>query len=133
MTLINKLKEDIRTATKNRDGLKSDILKLILGECQTRNDESDKFILSYMKKVIANNEETIKYKGGDAKLAQENSILNVYLPPKLSSSELENLIVTMLNSGKITKDKKSISTVSKRCKELGFEADSSDIMKGLGL
>lgn len=131
--LINKLKEDIRNATKNRDAVRSDILKLILGECQTRNDESDKFIVSYIKKVITNNDETIKYKNGDQKLAQENLILSLYVPPKLSSSELENLIVEMLASGKITKDKKSIGLVTKKCKELGFESDSVDIMKALGL
>lgn len=133
MTLIDKLKEDIKLATKNRDSVRSDILKLILGECQTRNDESDKFIIGYMKKVIANNNETVKYRSTDEKLSKENSILNLYLPPKLSSSELNNLVVGMLNDGQIVKDKKSIGAISKRCHDLGFEVDSKDIIKVLGL
>ena len=131
--IIQKLKEDIKSATKNRDQLRSDILKLILAECQTRNEESDKFIIGYIKKVMANNDETIKFKNGDQKLAQENNILNSYVPPKVSSTELSSLINNMLSNGKIKKEKQSIGVITKVCKDLGFEVDSQEIIKELGL
>lgn len=129
--IIQKLKEDIKTATKNRDHLRSDILKLILAECQTRNDESDNFVINYIKKVMANNDETMKYKGGDQKLAQENGILYAYLPPKVSSTELSNLINSMLINGTIKREKKSIGAVTKVCKDLGFDVDSQEVIKFL--
>ena len=80
--LIDVIKANIISATKMRNQLASDILKVVLGECQTRNDFTDDFIIRYCREIVKGNTETMKF-GESAKLSRENELLRSYLPKEV--------------------------------------------------
>lgn len=126
--LINIIKFDITAATKSRNQLASDILKVVLGECQTRNDFTDEFVIRYCREIIKGNTETMKF-GESAKLSRENELLRSYLPKEVSKVELE--VYAGQISGEIKaaqSDKHAIGVLVKYVKSLGLLA-SGDAAK----
>ena len=128
--LINIIKADITTATRMRNQLASDILKVVLGECQTKNNFSDDFIIKYCRDIVKGNTETMKF-GESVKLSRENELLRSYLPKELSKEELE--VYAGQISGEIKaaqSDKHAIGVLIKYVKSLGLLA-SGDAAKEL--
>ena len=126
--LIDTIKADITTATRMRNQLASDILKVVLGECQTRNDFTDDFIIRYCREIVKGNTETMKF-GESAKLSRENELLRSYLPKEVSKVELE--VYAGQISGEIKaaqSDKHAIGVLIKYVKSLGLLA-SGDVAK----
>ena len=126
--LIDTIKADITTATRMRNQLASDILKVVLGECQTRNDFTDDFIIRYCREIVKGNTETMKF-GESAKLSRENELLRSYLPKEVSKEELE--VYAGQISGEIKaaqSDKHAIGVLIKYVKSLGLLA-SGDVAK----
>ncbi len=89
MSLIDRLKSDILYATKNRVSLMSSLLKIVLGDCQTKNKFDDDFIELTCRKLVESNLETIKLGGESALLRTENEILSAYIKQELSEAELQ--------------------------------------------
>ena len=128
--LIDTIKADITTATRMRNQLASDILKVVLGECQTKNNFSDDFIIKYCRDIVKGNTETMKF-GESVKLSRENELLRSYLPKELSKEELE--VYAGQISGEIKaaqSDKHAIGVLIKYVKSLGLLA-SGDAVKEL--
>lgn len=128
--LIDTIKADITTATRMRNQLASDILKVVLGECQTKNNFSDDFIIKYCRDIVKGNTETMKF-GESVKLSRENELLRSYLPNELSKEELE--VYAGQISGEIKaaqSDKHAIGVLIKYVKSLGLLA-SGDAAKEL--
>ena len=128
--LIDTIKADITTATRMRNQLASDILKVVLGECQTKNNFSDDFIIKYCRDIVKGNTETMKF-GDSVKLSRENELLRSYLPNELSKEELE--VYAGQISGEIKaaqSDKHAIGVLIKYVKSLGLLA-SGDAVKEL--
>ena len=128
--LIDVIKADITTATRMRNQLASDILKVVLGECQTKNNFSDDFIIKYCRDIVKGNTETMKF-GESVKLSRENELLRSYLPNELSKEELE--VYAGQISGEIKaaqSDKHAIGVLIKYVKSLGLLA-SGDAVKEL--
>jgi hypothetical protein len=126
--LIDVIKADITTATKMRNQLASDILKVVLGECQTKNNFSDDFIIKYCRDIVKGNTETMKF-GESAKLSRENELLRSYLPKEVSKEEL--MVYASQISGEIKaaqSDKHAIGVLIKHVKSLGLLA-SGDVAK----
>jgi len=126
--LIDVIKANIISATKMRNQLASDILKVVLGECQTRNDFTDDFIIRYCREIVKGNTETMKF-GESAKLSRENELLRSYLPKEVSKVELE--VYAGQISGEIKaaqSDKHAVGVLIKYVKSLGLLA-SGDAAK----
>jgi len=126
--LIDVIRADILSATRTRNQLASDILKVVLGECQTRNNFTDDFIIRYCREIVKGNTETMKF-GESAKLSRENELLRSYLPKEVSKEELT--IYAGQISGEIKaaqSDKHAIGALVKYVKSLGLLA-SGDVAK----
>ena len=126
--LIDVIKANIISATKMRNQLASDLLKVVLGECQTRNDFTDDFIIRYCREIVKGNTETMKF-GESAKLSRENELLRSYLPKEVSKVELE--VYAGQISGEIKaaqSDKHAVGVLIKYVKSLGLLA-SGDAAK----
>jgi uncharacterized protein YqeY len=87
--LIDRLKSDILFAVKAKSELAIGLLKLVLGECQAKDNYSDDFIVKFCRKVIENNLETMRLAGEKVKLLRENELLRAYVPAELSEAELQ--------------------------------------------
>ena len=126
--LINIIKADILSATKSRNQLASDILKVVLGECQMKNNFTDEFIVRYCREIVKGNTETMKF-GESVKLSRENELLRSYLPKEVSKEELE--VYAGQISGEIKaaqSDKHAVGVLIKYVKSLGLLA-SGDVSK----
>jgi hypothetical protein len=126
--LIDVIKANIISATKMRNQLASDILKVVLGECQTRNNFTDEFVIRYCREIIKGNTETMKF-GESAKLSRENELLRSYLPKEVSKVELEVYAGRISEEIKAAQsDKHAIGVLVKYVKSLGLLA-SGDVAK----
>lgn len=126
--LIDVIKADITTATRMRNQIASDILKVVLGECQTKNNFTDDFIVRYCREIVKGNTETMKF-GESVKLSRENELLRSYLPKEVSKEEL--IVYAGQISGEIKaaqSDKHAIGVLIKYVKSLGLLA-SGDVSK----
>lgn len=92
MSILAKLRSDMRAATLGRDYTTQSITKVILGEVDRANKSlSDNEVISIVKKMIESNKETISYSSSPDilnKLNHENSYLSTLLPKTLSSNEI---------------------------------------------
>jgi hypothetical protein len=126
--LIDVIRADILSATRTRNQLASDILKVVLGECQTRNNFTDEFVIRYCREIIKGNTETMKF-GESAKLSRENELLRSYLPKEVSKVELEVYAGRISEEIKAAQsDKHAIGVLVKYVKSLGLLA-SGDVAK----
>lgn len=121
--LINIIKADITTATRMRNQLASDILKVVLAECQTKNNFSDDFIIKYCRDIVKGNTETLSF-GDNVKLSRENELLRSYLPKEVSEADLivyANQIPTDIKAAK--SDGQAVGVLVKYVKALGLLAN----------
>jgi uncharacterized protein YqeY len=126
--LIDVIRADILSATRTRNQLASDILKVVLGECQTRNNFTDDFIIRYCREIVKGNTETMKF-GESAKLSRENELLRSYLPKEVSKEELAAYAGQISGEIKAAQsDKHAIGVLVKYVKSLGLLA-SGDAAK----
>lgn len=102
--ILEKMKSDLMSARKSRDRKSLSVLTTIVGEIETKSKNEvidDPKIVSMIKKVIANNNDTIKLSESSREsLMFENDLLATYLPKQLSESELRDEI-TKIGSNQI--------------------------------
>jgi uncharacterized protein YqeY len=105
MSKIQEIKDSLLQARKSRDTLSSALLSTLLGEALMigKNDgnreSTDAEVIKVIKKFIANNEETIKLTGPNAKLGAEIVTLESFLPAQLSADELDRIISDLILKG----------------------------------
>lgn len=87
MNQIEELKAEMLDAMKNRDTIKKNVLRVVLGECERDNASPEKVI----RKIIQNNEESLSHRESED-LRKENEVLRTYLPVTLSQSEIMSYI-----------------------------------------
>ena len=118
--LIDTIRADILSSTKSRNALASGILKVVLGECQSKNDFTDDFIVRYCRKLVEANSETMKF-GDSVKLSRENELLRSYLPKEVSEVELGVYAGRIVNEIKSAKsDGQAVGLLVKYVKSLGL-------------
>jgi uncharacterized protein YqeY len=124
MTKLEKLKSEILFATKSRNELASSLLKIVLGECQNKDKYDDDFIISYCRKIIQSNSETMRLGGDSVKLSRENELLKEYVPKELSVEELQvhadKLAIEIVDA---KSDGQAKGILSKYLKSIGTSAD----------
>jgi len=129
--LIKKIQEDLTLSIKNRDVLRSSLLKTLKGECDRFNREpSDETVLKVLKKV----KEGLLSSPSTETSIIELSIIEEYLPMQLTEDEMDILIERVIknspNAGfkgfgtfmkevsSITKGTADMQYVSKKLKEI---------------
>lgn len=135
--MIDQIKRDIVTAMKQKDETKRNILRLVLTECElieNRGQSVDP--VKVIQKLIKSNEETLSYNPGDdvvTKLEKEISIMEEYLPKKLTKADimtilspLEEQIVNAKNDGQ------AIGIAMNTLKKVGGIVDPSEVKTVLG-
>ncbi len=134
MLLIDRLKGDILVATKTRNALASALLKVVLGECQSKNKFDDDFIVSYCRKMIQSNSETMSHGGDSVKLSRENELLRSYVPASLGEVELQiyadKMSIEIIDA---KSDGQAIGVLSKYLKSIGLSADGNALKSAVKL
>lgn len=95
--MLQQIKGDILVAMKTGDTIKRDILRIIAGEVELAESAgkklSDEQIYSLIRKQIESNNTLIECGHSEsAKLAEENMVLDGYLPQTLSKSEIKRIL-----------------------------------------
>jgi len=92
MSLMEEIKVGRMKAMKAKDTAIKDILTVALGDCQTFESREGKIedssVIKIIKKIIAGNNEALKFKTDD-KLIKENEILENFLPQMWSADQIE--------------------------------------------
>lgn len=108
-SLKERIAEDTKSAMRARDNAKRDALRLILAaikqqEVDTRKAVDDTQMLSLLNRMLKQRNESItQYRkaGREDLLAQEqfeSGVIKSYLPPELSESEIETLIIKAIDA-----------------------------------
>lgn len=120
--MITIIKSDIKTAMKEKDILKRDVLKMVLNKANTIAKEekqeipSDEMIITAIKKELKQLDDTIdvlvKNNKQDSDLYRESitkqEILKGYLPKQLSEEELTQEIKTFISENNVDTSKKGL-------------------------
>jgi hypothetical protein len=121
--LIDIIKADILSATKSRNTIASDILKLVLSECQTKNNFTDDFVIRHCRNLIEGNIALMKFEES-SKLSRENELLRSYLPREVGEADLivyANQIPDDIKAAK--SDGQAVGVLVKYVKALGLLAN----------
>jgi uncharacterized protein YqeY len=109
--LLEKIRQDMHEAKKNKDTLKANLLSTLYAELFTLSKSGKELTeedeIKAIKKFIKNADETLALDIPDeqkAKFKSEKEILELYLPQQLGKDEIENIVNDMLADGKIMKD-----------------------------
>ena len=138
--MLQKLKDDLKTAMREKDNLKRDTIRLIMSsikqiEVDERREITDNDILKIIQKGIKQREDAINFAkdGGRDDLIEQNQkeidILKNYLPKQLSDEELKNTIKSIIEKvgAKDMKDMGKVMGIA--TKELNGKADGKRINK----
>lgn len=135
--LYTKIKQDIRTATLNKDTIRKNTLQLLLADIDNQNIIhkkiiTDEVILSVISKAVKTREASITMFRQANRLdlvekeEYEQSLLKAYLPTELSESETLEHINRIITENQI--DMSDRSAIGKIMKHLG---QVSGVNKGL--
>lgn len=127
MSIQEQLTDDLRTAMKEKDALRRDVIRQVQTEIATAKSESDfsgelndafyqKVIASYVKKMDKSRGEyeAMGERGEEMadKLAYEVEYLSRFLPQKLSEKETRKLVVDAIEELGVAKDEKAAGRVT---------------------
>jgi uncharacterized protein len=141
MTLKEKIKADIILATKERNALKKNSLKVIIGEVDTQEARlgkgkllTDEEVCKIIRKTVQGIDEMLGYRA-NKDLEDEKVLLSEYLPKVLSKEELSVILQCKLADIKAASNVGQATGVAmKYLKEQQKVADGRDvteIIKGL--
>ena len=109
--LIEKVREDMHEAKKQKDLLKSNLLSTLYAEMFTLSKSGKELTeedsVKIVRKFIKNSEETLALdipEDSKTKYLAEKKILLGYLPSQLTAEEIENNVTKLVGEGKIMKD-----------------------------
>lgn len=106
--LINQIKKEQLEARKAKDVVKTNLYTTLLGEVQTAvigtpnsvstkqtNTITDDIVLKVINKFIKNNKETLSLRPDDFTATTELTLLETFLPQKLSEEELKQIVANL--------------------------------------
>jgi uncharacterized protein YqeY len=138
MTLLERLKNDLKEAMKAKDTFKRDTIRFLLSaikqvEVDTRKELSDEEIIKIIQKSVKQREEAARqYKEGGRedlyeKEIKEAQILKSYLPKQLSDEELEAELKKIVEEVGATTIKEMGKVMGVATKRLAGRADGKRI------
>lgn len=134
MTLYERIKQDLLNARTMRDIANVTLYSTLLGDIERnpKKDYSDAAVTSVIRKFIAGSEEIVKLRTGSEAAAiatREISVLSVYLPKQMETSQIAALMKTFkdINPGcKINDVMNYFATTSAN---LGLAVDKSVVAR----
>ena len=109
--LLEKIRQDMHEAKKNKDALKANLLSTLYAELFTLSKSGKELTeedeIKSIKKFIKNADETLALEIPDeqkTKFKSEKEILESYLPQQLGKDEIEKIVSGMSAEGKNMKD-----------------------------
>jgi uncharacterized protein YqeY len=135
--LLDEIKAAALAATKARDVVARDVLRLAASEVAAAQEKADKPFTdaeaeTVVRKLIKANEETMAASGADdprsATLAQEIAVLKALLPKMLSVEEIVAALETVRESLLAAKaDGQATGAAMKHLKSTGARVDGNDV------
>jgi uncharacterized protein YqeY len=131
---VERLKAEIAQATKGRDVIARDVLRLAFGEIQTAEARgggplSDDAAAAIVRKLVKSNEETLASADGEraAALRREIEVLSALLPKGLSVEEIVAALAGQADAIKAAKnDGQATGIAMKHLKATGATFDGAD-------
>lgn len=138
MSILTKLRSDMRAATLARDYNTQSITKVVLGEIdRSQKQLNDEDVFGIIKKLIESNQETMSYCSSQEildKLSQENKYLGSLLPKTLTPLELiHNLRICEAEIKSAKNDGMGIGIAIKYCKSNGLSVDGKSVASAVKL
>lgn len=91
--IIDSLKQHRMLAMKNGNKVIKNVLSVVIADVERKQDTSDASCIKVIQSVIKNNNETLAYKPLNLDdLCEENRMLSVFLPKKMTGHELHVLV-----------------------------------------
>lgn len=139
MTIKDRIKADILAATKAKDNVTKNTLKVVIGEVDTQEGRgknlTDEQIYGVIRKVLQGVEEMLTYKPADAVLTQEKATLSKLLPSQLGREDIMNELINKVDEIKNAKgDGQATGIAMKYFKENKLVVDGTlvaDVVKQL--
>ncbi len=136
--MLQRLKNDMKIAMREKDLLKRDTIRLIMSavkqiEVDERREVSDSDVLKIIQKGVKQREDAISFAkdGGRDDLVEQNQkeidILKAYLPKQLSDEELEVAVKSIIEKVGATSMKDMGKVMGVASKELSGKADGKRI------
>lgn len=137
--MLEKIKNDLNQALKDKDEVKVSVLRMLVSEIHNKqisnkSDEiSDDEIIKVIRQQVKKTKESIEaYKQGKRddlvkKESQELDILNKYLPQEMSQDELEKVIKEIIDGVKPQGPQDFGKVMSKAMKRLSGRVDGSKV------
>lgn len=118
--LMDELKSNLITSMKEKNEVKKNILRVVLGEVSTLQSRTtkqigDEDVHRVIRKVIQANDETMKY-GESSKLKEENQILSSFLPKTLSVEEIYKELSDVVDQIKMSNEGQAMGIAMKTLK-----------------
>ena len=133
--LIKTIQENIKTAMREKDANKRDILRMVITKAKeiakrdNKRDVKDEDVLTGIQKQIKQNKETlefIKQDGRDSsKIENEIEILSAYLPEQMSRDRMTELVRGIVSN--IPEDQRNQKARGLVMKELSKYKDTLDM------
>lgn len=101
MKLLEKIQQSLREALKNKDAVRLDTLRLVVGETQRSHDSAivdDNYVVKVIRKIMEGNDEVLRVATEKkvpipSTIKAQNVILSEFLPKQLSLDELKAYFV----------------------------------------
>ena len=136
--MLQKLKNDLKQAMKDKNVLKRDTIRLIMSgvkqiEVDQRREVSEEDVLKLIQKGVKQREDAISFAkdGGREDLVEQNQaeidILTSYLPKQMDDKELKEAIKQIIQKVGATTMKEMGKVMGLATKELSGKADGKRI------
>lgn len=142
MSLKEKIMNDMKTAMKERNALKTGVLRMLKAEIMKKENEKpgaevhDDDVVALTQKLIKQRNEAAEQfeKGGRPELAQkekdEAAILENYLPPRVSDEEIRAVVdevIAETGAGDMSAMGRVMGGSMKKLKETGKVVDGNQV------
>ena len=129
MTLQVKLKEDLKVAMKDRDEIKKEALRVVMGEMARLDKKQfpDEEVVKILKKLIKSEREMLE-KSGQGETSPFIDVLDAYLPKMVSETEIQQWIAANVD---FSAYKNKMQAMGAIMAHFGASADGNTVKKVL--
>ncbi|WP_419662226.1 hypothetical protein Dvar_26760 [Desulfosarcina variabilis str. Montpellier] len=129
MTLQNKIKDDLKSAMKDRDENKKETLRVIMGEMARldKKEFSDDEVIKILKKLVKSEKEMLEKTGQD-QTSPFITVIETYLPKMAGEEEIRQWIATNVDFGSFKNKMQAMGVIMAH---FGASADGNLVKKVL--
>jgi uncharacterized protein YqeY len=129
MTLQNKIKDDLKSAMKDRDENKKETLRVIMGEMARldKKEFSDDEVIKILKKLVKSEKEMLEKTGQD-QTSPFIEVIETYLPKMAGEEEIRQWIATNVDFGSFKNKMQAMGVIMAH---FGASADGNLVKKVL--